>query len=64
MCLCYRTGLEPENALSLEQISALDSLPLEEIPGYIASEVAVRHKIPYEFFSDVKDIQVKLLDLA
>lgn len=58
----YRTGLEPENALSLEQINALHQLPLEAVPEYIVGEVAIRHKIPDEFFSDVKDIKVKFLE--
>jgi len=59
----HRTQLDPENALSLGQISALDAMPLEAVTGYIASEVAVRHKIPVEFFSEVKDIEVKFLKL-
>ena len=58
----YRTGLEPENALSLEQINALHQVPLEEVPEYLAREVAISHKIPDEFFSEVKDIKVKFLD--
>ncbi|KAG0604472.1 hypothetical protein M758_10G174600 [Ceratodon purpureus] len=52
-----KTGLEPENALSLEQINTLQQVPLEDVPEYIAREVAIRHKIPDEFFSDVKDIK-------
>lgn len=60
--MCNRTGLEPENALSLEQINTLQQVPLEDVPEYIAREVAIRHKIPDEFFSDVKDIKVKFLD--
>jgi len=59
----YRTGLDPENAISWGQINAADAIPLEAIPGYIASEAAVRHKILVEFFSEFKDIKVKFLKL-
>ena len=56
-----RTGLQPENAFSLEQINALHQMPLEDVPEYIAREVAIRHKIPDEFFFDVKGIKVRFL---
>lgn len=38
----YRLELKPEDVLSVDEISRLERVPLEDVPNYIFREVAIR----------------------